>query len=251
MTAALATGFAALVVMLGITGRPVVRRPDPLDAHARVGAGPRTRRHLFGAHPIQALPGRRVPTAVSPSALASWADDLSRSLRHGSTLRAALAEVLPDDPALIDHTAPLRHWLHRGATVGDACDEWSDELATGDRARGPDRIELLATMSAVLGAVSMLGGSAAAPLDRFAGTMRQRASDDLERGAQSAQAALSARVLTTVPLAVLALLLGTDADVRSIVTQPSGAAVLTIGLGLNALGAWWMRRIVSAPGSRR
>ena len=76
--------------------------------------------------------------------------------------------------------------------------------------------------------------------------MRQRVSDELDRDAQSAQAKLSARVLTLVPLAVLALLLGTDADVRQVLTEPAGAATVGIGLALNAVGSWWMRRIVGA-----
>lgn len=115
------------------------------------------------------------------------------------------------------------------------------------RQRG-DGAELLATMSAVLAATASLGGATAAPLDRFAVTMRQRASDDLERSAQSAQAKMSAKVLTSVPVAVLILLLLTDADVRSVLTSAAGGAVVAIGLGLNAAGAVWMRRIAGTAG---
>jgi tight adherence protein B len=81
-------------------------------------------------------------------------------------------------------------------------------------------------------------------LHGFAVTMRQHVSDDLERGAQSAQATLSARVLTFVPVAVLALLLATDADVRTVIAGPTGATVISVGLALDAAGALWMRRII-------
>jgi Flp pilus assembly protein TadB len=214
----------------------------------------RTRRPSFGIETTNLdTPDRRfriptqrhAPTVVSPGALATWADDLARTLRHGSTLRGALTTVPPANTALITHTEPLRHWLGRGATVIDACDEWSDHLAHTLQ-RPTDRSDLLTTLSAVLAATAALGGTASAPLDRFAVTMRQRASDDLERSAHSAQAQMSARVLTIVPLAVLALLLITDDGVRTIITSPTGAIVVLIGLTLNATGAWWMRRIVGS-----
>lgn len=240
--AALVAFAVAGVTTTTLVGRPT-RRPEA-EHPAPMGV----RRH-------RAPPRvRRPANVVRPSSLAAWADDLARSLRHGATLHAALASTLPLDPVVGRRSAPLRHWLSRGATVAAACDEWSDELADrpthghGRRNRSGDRTELLETMAAVLAAAASLGGAAAAPLDRFAVTMRQRASDDLERAAHSAQAQMSAKVLTSVPLAVLALLLLTDADVRGIIASPSGGSVVALGLGLNALGALWMRRIVAGSG---
>lgn len=205
----------------------------------------------------RANPWRRPCHAVRPSAVAAWADDLARVLRRGSTLHAALTHTVPNDAVVEQRSSSLRHWLGRGATVADACEEWADELAddchggSGRRTGSSDRVELLATMSAVLAAAASLGGSAAAPLDRFAVTMRQRASDDLERTAQSAQARMSAKVLTSVPIAVLALLLLTDDDVRAVIASPAGATVVSLGLIVNVVGALWMRRIagVDATGS--
>lgn len=184
---------------------------------------------------------RQRPTHIRPGAVADWADHLARSLRHGTTLQAALSTIHPGDTDLAAHCEPLRHWLTRGATVVDACDEWSDQLA---RHRA-ERTELLTTTAAVLAAVAVLGGTAAEPLDRLAATMRQHVSDDLERHAHAAQAKMSARVLTIVPVAVLVLLVLTDDDVRSVVTRPTGLAVVMVGLTINGIGAVWMRRIAS------
>lgn len=207
-------------------------------------------RHTWSGSRVIGLPWRRSPSIVRPASLATWADELARTLRYGSTLQAALAHEVPADPVIADATALLRHWLGRGATVAQACDEWSDELAArlespGRSRRSGERIDLLTTLAAVLAAAAELGGSAAAPLDRFAVTMRQRTSDDLERAAQSGQAKMSAKVLTGVPLAVLILLVTTDADVRASIMSPRGALVLVIGLGLNAAGALWMRQIAA------
>lgn len=194
--------------------------------------------------------GRERPVEVGPAAIADWADHLSRNLRHGTTLHAALSTTAPTDPDLATQCEPLQHWLARGATVVDACDEWSDHLHR-HRSRGR-RTELLTTTAAVVAAVAMLGGTAAEPLDRLAATMRQHVSDDLERHAHAAQAKMSARVLTIVPLAVLLLLLLTDDDVRSVVTQPLGLTIVLAGLTINGIGAVWMRHIASggqAPGA--
>ena len=196
----------------------------------------------------RALTLRRHSSTVTPASLAGWADELARSLRHGSTLRVSLLSVLPDHEALRDRSAPLRHQLERGAGVADACDRWADEINAGS----VDGDAPLAAFAAMIGAAAHLGGSVSTPLERFAVVMRQRVSDDLERGAQSAQAKMSARVLTMVPLAVRVLLLATDADVRSVLAEPPGAGVVVIGLTLNTVGSWWMRRIVGAgaPGVR-
>jgi Flp pilus assembly protein TadB len=231
---ALLAGFIAMLAAGTLTARAGVRRPAPTAN----GAGAPSR-------PLRFPTRRHTSTTVTPTALATWADDLARTLRHGSTLRAALSTVPPADASLAPHTEPLRHWLGRGATVTNACDEWSDHLAHTAH-RVTDRTDLLTTLSAVLASTAALGGTAAAPLDRFAATMRQRASDDLERSAQSAQAQMSARVLTIVPLAVLALLLLTDDEVRGVIARPTGGTVVLIGLTLNAFGAWWMRRIVGS-----
>jgi tight adherence protein B len=184
---------------------------------------------------------RRRRAIVGPAAAGAWADEIARSLRHGSTLRTALLAVVPDDDALRTSSAPLRHRLDRGATVADAADDWAGRL--DERDPGGQR---LVAFAAVLAAAAQLGGSAATPLERFAVTMRQHVSDELERRAQSAQAKLSARVLTMVPIAMLGVLVVIDADVRNVLHEPSGAGVVALGLLLNAAGAWWMRRILGA-----
>lgn len=244
---AVLVAFAVAVALTTLlVGKPT-RRPGPRPGSGVVETA--SPRHRF---PIPRR--RRSARAIDPSALAAWADDLARALRHGSTLHAALTNTSPTDAAIEQRSASLRHWLGRGATVAEACDEWSAELSGDAHAtsRGlggsNDRLELLATMSAVLAAAASLGGSAAAPLDRLAVTMRQRASDDLERAAQSAQAQMSAKVLTSVPLAVLALLLATDADVRGAVASAAGGSAVAFGLALNTLGAFWMRRIAVSSG---
>ena len=78
----------------------------------------------------------------------------------------------------------------------------------------------------VLRSCARFGGPAAAPLERAAATLRARDAVAAEQLAQSAQARLSARVLTLVPVALLALLAITDPKVRAAVATPAGLAVV-------------------------
>ena len=97
---------------------------------------------------------------------------------------------------------------------------------------------------AVLRSCARFGGPAAAPLERAAATLRARDAVAAEQLAQSAQARLSARVLTLVPIALLLLLGLTDPKVRAAVGTPAGVAVVTLGAVLNLCGALWMRQII-------
>ena len=59
----------------------------------------------------------------------------------------------------------------------------------------------------VLRAAAELGGPAAGPLERAALTLHARAAERAERRSASAQARLSARILTALPVTTLGLLL--------------------------------------------
>ena len=171
---------------------------------------------------------RRPPQA---RAVAAWCDDIARRARSGSTLRDAIT-VLPIDVATEHATSPLRLAIDRGLSIDDAVD------------RVDDPSPHLRLALAVVATAGRIGGPSAASIDRTAMVLRQRAADLDERTMQAAQARLSSHVMTAVPLLMLAFLVTTDDDVRSAVTSPAGAACIGAGLALNAVGWWWMRRIV-------
>ena len=56
---------------------------------------------------------------------------------------------------------------------------------------------------------------------------------------------MSASVMTLLPVALLAVLLATSSPVRGAVVSPVGIAVVAAGGGVNAIGWWWMRRIIA------
>lgn len=246
MTSPLLAPLAAALATIIVAGRafaPVISRAAVAEDD-RVWAYPRNTGQP--AAWLAALQRRlmlhRTARTFGPADLATWIDDVSRSVRRGTTLRQTLVDVGPSTPSLAAATAPLRHRLDRGAGVVEATEAWGSTFGESDRRA--DRH--LIAVAAVLSISSAVGGGASAPLDRLAAAMRQSAADDLERGAQSAQALISARVLTFVPIAMFALLLVIDGDVRAIVQTATGAALISCGLALNLVGGWWMKRIITA-----
>jgi len=164
--------------------------------------------------------------------LAAWCDALARALRGGATLRHALATV--DPPAAVaPQLAPALLALARGASVTAA-------LADID-ARSRD----LDLVLVVMRACAEHGGAAAEPIDRAAAALRQRAALAGERRTNSAQARMSAVVMTCLPGAMLALLALTSGSVRAATTSKAGLAVIGVGIMLNLAGWGWMRRLIA------
>jgi tight adherence protein B len=180
------------------------------------------------------MPCSRRPSAVDPVELAGWCDALARALRGGDTLHRALRDTEP--PGCISEAlAPAMLSLERGASVGAAIDEVDSDSPH------------LGLVVVVLRACAGSGGAAAEPIDRAAAALRQRAALDAERATQSAQARLSAIVMTLLPGAMLLVLLATSVAVRTTILSPIGALLLGAGAGLNLCGWTWMRRIIGEP----
>ena len=82
-------------------------------------------------------------------------------------------------------------------------------------------------------------------LERAAATLRERTAIQYERRAQSAQARLSIKILTWLPVAFLGWQIITNPLARwFLFASPFGRALLVGGLGLNWYGRRWMNRVV-------
>lgn len=147
---------------------------------------------------------------------AAFLDVTSTEVRSGSSLIAALAHSRARHPALAARVDSFRS----GAD--------------------PD----LAVVAQSVTAALELGGPVAATLHHGAALLREREAQRAEANAYSAQARLSAKVLTAVPLMFAAWSAATSGTFRQAITSPTGLIAATAGLAANATGWWWMRRIV-------
>jgi tight adherence protein B len=99
---------------------------------------------------------------------------------------------------------------------------------------------------AALAMAADAGGASAAAVDGVAATLRANVTTAAEVRALASQARYSAMVIALAPLAFAVLAAGTDSDSLDFMLRtPLGVACLTAGLGLDAVGAWWMHRITS------
>jgi tight adherence protein B len=160
---------------------------------------------------------------------------MARVVRSGSSLTTAVRCTAP--PAgCIEDVDQVVLALDRGSRLADAL----------ERSTTSPHVNLAL---AVLRACALNGGPPAEPLDRAAATLRGRAADAAERQTQSAQARLSALVMTTLPVAMLGLLLATSSSTRAATISPAGVAAVTVGGALNFGGWRWMRRIIGGVAS--
>ena len=195
------------------------RRPTPTD-HEADDATPTT----GGVARWRSTSARRrARRDTGPIELARWCESVARAVRGGDGLTAALDRVHAPEPVTAQLQARRR--LDGNTRVAPPT---------------PDVALVLAVVTACLDH----GGPAAEPLDRAAGVLRARAAERAERQVQSAQARLSATVLTWLPVVMLLVLLATSGATRRVVASPYGVVLVVAGGALNAAGWWWMRRII-------
>lgn len=159
-------------------------------------------------------------------------------LGAGATLGQAVAHAArrtgPTGP-LGRALGELRRAVDEGAPVQDAFDDWA-------RAERADGLCLVADALAVAGAT---GGSRVAALLGVGETVRERAALAREVRALGAQARTSAVVLAVTPLAFSAAVALADGRVAAFLfTTPAGWGCLLVGSAADAVGWWWMQRLV-------
>jgi tight adherence protein B len=213
---------AVLVVGLRLAPRAIAPARDP--------SGTPVAPHLL-LRRVAWRSSRRPPDDV---AVAAWCERVAAGVRSGSSLTRAVIDA--DVPSRGSAPFPdVVHAIRRGRPLAATFREATGDPSTPTGLTAP-----------VLTACAELGGPPAGPLERVASVLLARAAERAERRAASAQARLSCRVLTVVPLGVLVFLVLTEPAVRTALTTPAGMACLVAGAALDGLGWWWMRHLIGA-----
>ena len=163
-------------------------------------------------------------------------DDIGRSVRSGVSLTSATTTALRAHLMLLPTMLTA---LDAGATLVDAArSARAVDIPIGEGG----------LIAQTLYACASVGGPVGDALDRAGGALRERRAFLLERTAQSAQARLSAVVMTFVPLAFAAWGAMTSGRIRHQYSHSGLAAGLAvIGLALNLVGWRWMRATINGP----
>lgn len=166
--------------------------------------------------------------------LPQFIDGIARRCSSGDSLSAAFTAAANTHSCSYAF-APAYRSLAQGSTLSEA-------LQHPPTTRHDD---VLLTWH-VLKLCALHGGVLNEPLDRAAATLRGRQAITHERQAQSAQARLSAKVLTIAPIAFAAWTALSTPSVRDFFASPAGLICVSAGASVNAIGWFWMNRIVGA-----
>ncbi|MEO8162607.1 MAG: hypothetical protein ABI590_02395 [Ilumatobacteraceae bacterium] len=181
--------------------------------------------------------GRNTETVIDEE-MANFLDSMGREIQFGRSPSSALLHTLHAFPTLVDYIGPIAQACERGVSITDALRANEARMATNTM---PTCIVF--GTRAMWAATTGRAGTHA--LERAATTLRERTAIRFERRAQSAQARLSVKILTLLPVAFLAWQMITSPMARwFLLASPLGWAILVGGLGLNWFGRRWMNRIV-------
>ena len=164
-------------------------------------------------------------------------DGIASELRAGGTIATAVSGIAWSDGVLAPDFARIDARLLLGAPIAEAFRTWARE-------RDAPGVDVAAGALAMCATV---GGRAADALDGVASSLRDRGAVIAEARALSAQARMSALVVGGTPFLYVGWSALADRQaLHALLGTPTGRACVALGIGLEAVGVWWMRRILRA-----
>jgi tight adherence protein B len=230
MVVSIATAVLVVEMISGISDMRLVGRMRQRLAPPTTTSGHRRRWRT-----AIAVDGSRRSRRRSERTIPDRLDAVVRHLRSGATLRQSLermgsASTDPTDRRLADD-------LRTGRTLRRAVARW----------RGTDDAPNRRLAAVAVDLAASAGGASARVLDGVAETLRDRVALDREVTALSTQARASAAVLVVAPIGFAVLAIAVDRRLLSVLVSPIGVVCLVLGVGLDIVGAVWMRRLVRTP----
>lgn len=223
-----AVAFTAWCVAVPVVAAAMLLVAGPALAVAATAAGV--------AGPFVALRARRGRGDANVEAgLPVALEAVARALRSGASLRQAVEEAAARTPG------PLGHELDRVATQAARGAPLVQALEGLARRRPLPGVRL-AVAALCLGAET--GGAQARAVDGVATTLRDRLAVLAEVRALSAQARVSALVISLAPLGFGAFAAATDPRTATFLFHTAaGLGLLAAGAALDGLGWLWMNRL--------
>ena len=174
------------------------------------------------------------PSLTQP-AITDFLDAIARDVRSGFSLASSFVQCSDQQSDDNHWSQPVAQQCLRGVVLADALVEcalptWTPEIRFASRTL----------------AVASAGGAGVAPaLEHSASVLREQLALMLDRDVQAAQAQLSTKVLTWLPIAVFAWIAITDPIARMfLLTTPVGMCCVATGITLNISGRKWMSHVV-------
>jgi tight adherence protein B len=191
---------------------------------------------LVGA-PLLVVSARGRRARLVAAGVPNAVDRVAAELRAGGTVATAIVTVAEGDDPLAGDFARIHARLRVGSSLDAALRCWTTERA----------VEGVGAVAGALAVCASAGGRSADALDGLSSSLRDHLAVVAEAQALSAQARLSAVVVASVPIAYLAWSMLVDPHALHVLFATSiGRVCVALGLGLEALGGWWMRRIIRA-----
>jgi tight adherence protein B len=225
MSPRLALALLAVGVVLTLAAWARVRLTAPIRSPIAATA----------RRPLSGLGGglRRRPRPPGDAELAAWCRRVANGVRAGGSLTSAVVDADAASDPVRRPFPDVVHAVRRG-----------QPLASAFRAIDADPAAAAGLAAPVLATCAELGGSTVDAIERVADVLVARAAERDERRTASAQATLSARVLTLLPLGVAGLLALTEPSIRQVLGGPTGLACVGVGATLDLAGWWWMRTLI-------
>lgn len=178
------------------------------------------------------------PDALINEEMANLLDAISREMQLGRSLTGALLHTHRAYPLVARFIEPLADSCDRGESLNDA-------LRTSETSSHSSSVPSGVVFGLRAMWAATTGSAGALALERAATTLRQRTAIEYERKAQSAQARLSLRILTWLPIVFLGWQVITNSLAREfLIATPIGWTLLCAGLTLNWFGRLWMNRVI-------
>ncbi|MDA0297074.1 MAG: hypothetical protein O3A54_00100 [Actinobacteria bacterium] len=241
MSAVVLNVAVSIIGTLSVAGACTLLIAPPLTKHwsrrwLRVRLGTTSHKATAITSPITPpTTSTTTPVLQTPLAITDFLDAIARDVRSGFSLASSFVQCSDQQSDDNHWSQPVAQQCLRGVVLADAIAEcalptWTPEIRFASRTL----------------AVASAGGTGVAPaLEHSASVLREQQGLMLDRDVQAAQAQLSTKVLTWLPIAVFAWITITDPIARMfLLSTPVGMCCVATGIMLNISGRKWMSHVV-------